>query len=94
MHVWLWSTLNDQHYMGHCLQAAPQVLQVSAKLTHSPHTQHTALNLSQGKDWKFTAAKTTPFLDLLSDEDKKGTEEGPLQGKRLCVFPPEVFTYF
>lgn len=76
------------------LQAAPQLLLVSAKSTHSPCTQHTVLNFSQGKDWKFTAAKTAPFLDLLSDEDKKGTEEGPRQGKRLCVFPQQVFTYF
>lgn len=74
--------------------SAPQALLLSVKFTHSPHTQHTVLNLSQGKDWKFTAAKTTPFLDLLSDEDKKGTEEGPLQGRRLCVFPPQAFTYF
>lgn len=61
---------------------------------HTQPTYPTALNFSQGKGWKFTAAKTAPFLDLLSDEDKKSTEEGPLQGRRLYVFPPRGFTYF
>lgn len=48
--------------------------------THSSESQ-------AGKDCKFTAAKTTPFLDLLSDEDKKGTEEGH---KAMC-FPTTSF---
>lgn len=65
---------------------------------HELHKQPTylthVLNFSQGKYWKLTAATTTPFLDLLSDEDKKGTEEGPLQDRMLCIFPPPVFTYF
>lgn len=62
------------------------------------HTQPTypthSSEFQSGQGLKFTAAKTTPFLGLLSVEDKKGTEEGPLQGRRLCVFPPQVFTYF
>lgn len=62
---------------------------------HELHKQPTylthVLNFSQGKYWKLTAAKTTPFLDLLSDEDKKGTEEGGLYRIECYAFSHHQF---